>query len=322
MFINKIALIFLFIPAFLFLQGCQDNIILPDTDNLLQAPRLLYPPNNETEVAPSLIFSWSICRGARSYSLQVSTDSLFNTIVYDTSGITNTSHKVNGLLFFTKYYWRINAVNRYEISNWSTPFTFFTATDYCDGITIVNYFGKIYSVIQIGHQCWLKENLDVGTMIQGSDTAKDNSIIEKYCYDNSYENCNKYGGLYEWDEAMQYTIDEGAQGICPPGWHIPTHAELQTLKNTVGDDGNALKALGQGNGGGTGTNTSGFSALLAGYCGSGGGFYYLNIYAYFWSSTEGFLRYALSMYLENYDSYVDVHYFQMGNGFSVRCLKD
>jgi len=44
------------------------------------------------------------------------------------------------------------------------------------------------------------------------------------------------------------------------GWHIPSQTEFQTLNTEVINDGNALKAVGQG-----GTNTSGFSVLLSGY---------------------------------------------------------
>src|ERR1035437_1786144 len=72
----------------------------------------------------------------------------------------------------------------------------------CSGL--VAYSGKIYSTIQIGTQCWLKENLDVGNMIHGIDTAKNNGIIEKYCYNDDPANCTTYGGLYQWNEAMQY----------------------------------------------------------------------------------------------------------------------
>src|ERR1035437_4843578 len=36
---------------------------------------------------------------------------------------------------------------------------------FCQGIPTVTYSGKTYNTIQIGTQCWLKENLDVGTMI-------------------------------------------------------------------------------------------------------------------------------------------------------------
>ena len=47
-----------------------------------------------------------------------------------------------------------------------------------------------------------------------------------------------------------------------------------------------LKAIGQGSGSGHGTNTSGFSALLAGNRSYHGNFNNLVDYAYFWSSTE------------------------------------
>jgi hypothetical protein len=30
-----------------------------------------------------------------------------------------------------------------------------------------------------------------------------------------------YGSLYQWSEMMQYTTQQGAQGICPPGWRLP-----------------------------------------------------------------------------------------------------
>jgi uncharacterized protein (TIGR02145 family) len=83
--------------------------------------------------------------------------------------------------------------------------------------------------MQIGTQCWLKENLDAGTMILESQSASNNSIIGKYCYNDSLQNCITYGGLYKWDEVMQYVATEGTQGICPIGWHIQTIAEFQTL---------------------------------------------------------------------------------------------
>ena len=96
--------------------------------------------------------------------------------------------------------------------------------------------------MQIGNQCWLKENLDVGTMVEGSQNqGGHNGVIEKYCYNDDPSNCQTYGGLYQWHEAMQSSTTPAVQGICPPGWHIPTLAELETLKNEVEGDGNALK---------------------------------------------------------------------------------
>ena len=74
----------------------------------------------------------------------------------------------------------------------------------CPGIPTVSYDGKIYNTVQIGNQCWLKENLDVGTQIFREETylygetngfQTNNGIIEKCCYDNDEANCDKYGGL-------------------------------------------------------------------------------------------------------------------------------
>lgn len=197
---------------------------------------------------------------------------------------------------------------------------------FCPDCPTVLYEGITYHTVLIGTQCWLKENLNVGIMIPGSQNASDNGVIEKYCYDNDTANCTTYGGLYQWYEAMQYTTTPGAQGICPPGWHIPTYAEFQTLSTTVGGDGNALKAVGQGTGGGEGTNTSGFFALLAGTRISSGNFDYLGYYSYFWSSTESsappFGCCAVHLYLNGNDSGINHYPNFKGHGLSVRCLKN
>jgi uncharacterized protein (TIGR02145 family) len=193
---------------------------------------------------------------------------------------------------------------------------------YCSGIPTVTYSGKTYNTVQIGTQCWLKENLDVGTMIDSMANPSNNGIIEKYCYRNNPANCTTYGGLYQWNEAMQYVTTEKAKGICPTGWHIPTYAELQTLGTTVSNDGNALKAVGQGTGSGAGTNTSGFSALLAGDRSIYGYFHSLGVGTYFWSSTEYNATDAGDMFLIYNVSGV---YFDIDSkvyGYSVRCAKD
>ncbi len=95
--------------------------------------------------------------------------------------------------------------------------------------------GQNYNTVQIGDQCWMAENLNVGTMIDGSDdqTQQTPEVIEKYCYDNNTANCDTYGGLYQWNEMMHYTTQEGAQGICPAGWHVPTDGEWCTLTQVV-----------------------------------------------------------------------------------------
>jgi len=196
---------------------------------------------------------------------------------------------------------------------------------YCIGTPAVTYEGKTYNTVQVGDQCWLKENLDVGVMINSitsADSMRNNGIIEKYCYNNNVANCNTYGGLYQWNEAMRYVTTPGTQGICPTGWHIPALAEFEALKAVVNNNSNALVAVGQGTGAGAGTNTSGFSALLAGARNSDGNFGYLGLTTGFWSTTEFYTSNAYSLTL----IYNDSNIFLIGNykefGYRARCIKD
>jgi uncharacterized protein (TIGR02145 family) len=208
----------------------------------------------------------------------------------------------------------------------------------CPNVATVDYAGKTYNTVAIGDQCWLKENLDVGTRINGSSEQTNNNTIEKYCYNDDPANCTTYGGLYQWAEAVQYKngatnttsaippLAGNIQGICPTGWHIPTNAENSTLQTTVSNNGNALKAVGQGIldgwGDGRGTNTSGFSALLAGLSNYGGYFYSLGVYAPFWSSTQWDAAHAYFIHL-NYDySYIFFMDENKSEGYSIRCVND
>jgi len=183
--------------------------------------------------------------------------------------------------------------------------------------------GKVYNTVLVGNQCWLRENLDIGTRINGSQPQTNNGTIEKYCYDDNPANCNTYGGLYQWDEAMQYVTEQGTKGICPTGWHIPTMTEYMTLGGTVVGDANALKAVLQGTGNGAGTNSSGYTALLAGDRFDNGYFENLSHDAYFWSSSNYDETGAgnLNLYYDD-----DIIYLGLNDdkeyGFSVRCLKD
>jgi uncharacterized protein (TIGR02145 family) len=121
---------------------------------------------------------------------------------------------------------------------------------------------------------------------------------------------------------MQYSAVERAQGICPPGWHIPTSSDFQNLVVTVENDGNALKALGQGNYYGFGTNLSGFSALLSGERFIDGYFFSMGYYTSFWSSTErtSTSGYFFQLTFHNRQIILDGDY--KDYGFSIRCIKD
>jgi uncharacterized protein (TIGR02145 family) len=291
-------------------------------------PTLSSPANNAPYVAIPPTLSWNAASGATSYMLQVSTSSSFTSFIYNQSGLTSTSQQISGLNNSTAYYWRVNATNNYGTSGWSTPTWSFTTASgtsggsSCVGVPTVSYQGKTYNTVQIGTQCWLQKNLDVGTMIQVNQDASNNGTIEKYCYNNDANNCATYGGLYQWNEAMAYSTAPGTKGICPDGWHIPTKTEFETLGTAVSNNSNALKAIGQGTGSGIGTNTSGFSALLAGYRNNNSNFNNLGNNTNFWSSTENNSNNAYNMNLWNNDSNINMNNNNKNNGFSVRCVKD
>lgn len=184
----------------------------------------------------------------------------------------------------------------------------------CD-TTAIEYGGKIYHTVPIGNQCWLKENLDVGTMIQGVDTASDNGVIEKYCYNDDPQFCADYGGLYLWDEAMAYSISPGSAGICPPGWHLPTLDEYLTLESTVGEDQPDRYRAEK-------TNTSGFTAFLAGIRAQTGAFLDFGDFGNFWSSSEADID-------STFGYSFGIRWNQTGYGWdtkqygsSIRCLQD
>ncbi len=65
--------------------------------------------------------------------------------------------------------------------------------------TVTDVEGNIYSTVKIGDQVWMAENLNVGTMVTSVNTGSNhsdvsnNSIIEKYCYNNDANYCNKCG---------------------------------------------------------------------------------------------------------------------------------
>lgn len=194
--------------------------------------------------------------------------------------------------------------------------------------------GQTYNTVQIGTQCWMAENLNIGTMISGSSNQTDNSTIEKYCYNDNSSNCDTYGGLYQWDEMMQYITTEGAQGICPTGWHVPSDDEWKFLEGNVDSQYGIGNGIWEGTGfrgfdagknlqtvpdWSSGTDLFDFSALPGGIRWTNGLFYDLNSRAYFWTSSQGF---ANSRYLvDTYDS-VNRSSFGTTYGLSVRCLKN
>lgn len=85
--------------------------------------------------------------------------------------------------------------------------------------------GQVYKTVYLEDNWWMAESLRYGTIIPSDSNQQDNQIIEAYVYNNELKNIGKYGALYSWFEAMQYNDTEMSQGVCPDGWHVPSHME-------------------------------------------------------------------------------------------------
>jgi uncharacterized protein (TIGR02145 family) len=230
-----------------------------------------------------------------------------------------------------------------DVPETSETFSFQFATNIpCPGTPTVEYEGQVYNTIQIFSQCWLKENLNVGTMIPGNQAMTNNQIIEKHCYGNEPDSCNKYGGLYQWNEMIQYNINPvEAQGICPPGWHIPSDEEWKVLEGAVdkqygigdpewdyspgprgADAGTNLKSTTGWIQSGNGNDLVGFSGLPGGYnfWGSGSN---VGEAAWWWTSTPSIPDFSRERNLNYYSPKVTRFHGSINTlSCSVRCLSD
>lgn len=89
------------------------------------APVPISPLDMSVDQPLSTTFSWNTVSGATSYILQVSSDPLFSTFVFN--GMTSTaSHTVSSLACNTAYYWRVNARNYSFSGPWSSVWSLST----------------------------------------------------------------------------------------------------------------------------------------------------------------------------------------------------
>jgi len=204
----------------------------------------------------------------------------------------------------------------------------FTSAWACGDTITDNRDGQRYGTVQIVNQCWMSQNMNIGTRIDATVTMTDNGLIEKYCYNNDPAVCNTNGGLYQWLETVQYdTAVESVQGICPTGWHVCSDQEFKVLEMALGmtqahaDLSNIWRGTDQGTqlivGG-----TSGFDVLLSGNSGNGSFGMFGNT-EYTWTTTESGMLYAWRRCLRTGDPRVGRwNTFPKVYAFSVRCLKD
>jgi len=192
--------------------------------------------------------------------------------------------------------------------------------------------GQVYKIVTIGKQVWMAQNLNYETGAS-------------YCYKNQSDNCNKYGRLYTWADAMDSAgtwSSNGAEcgyaktcspiypvrGVCPKDWHLPTYNEWQSLFSAVGGRSGAglmLKSVSGWVNGGNGTDEFSFTVLPAGNGQTYGSGINEGTYARFWIPTEKKgderLNADYVYFASSSDNAISAS-LPKSYAFSIRCVKD
>ncbi|MCX6792878.1 MAG: prepilin-type N-terminal cleavage/methylation domain-containing protein [Candidatus Falkowbacteria bacterium] len=230
------------------------------------------------------------------------------------------------------------------------------------GQNITDRDGYVYTTVQIGPQCWMKQNLRTKTKPNGvamTNSISDNILInsERSCpavsgstIPGTEDDCAAYGALYTWAAVMNGTIIPGTQGICPDGWHVPTDAEFGVLEQYVADPGQSCDVSRNGvwacdKGGDklqtatqcrqrTPCGSSGFDAQLAGTRGPDGSTFsgrgYLGWWggqyggSYMYTSSLSGVTYGAPFYRAVHSEYTLILKVMAAavHGLSLRCIKN
>ncbi|MEI6436551.1 MAG: FISUMP domain-containing protein, partial [Bacteroidota bacterium] len=120
---------------------------------------------------------------------------------------------------------------------------------------------------------------------------------------------------YQWDELMRYQTAEGSQGLCPPGWHVPTESEWSTLFDFYQGASKAGSPLQD-------SIINGFKALRSGVFYLNSSWSFLDFATIFWSSTSSGQIKAISHGMNLHNFSVSLYPASRGNAFAARCLLD
>lgn len=328
----------------------ENTILYANEYRYLRTPVLVIPPTVLTKEASAVTQTFAASGGniisdgqgsitARGLCFATTPSPTIANTVINVNGTTGSSFNANlvNLLPDTRYYVRAFATNSAG-TGYGNEISFITplrgGAPCPESGTVTDASGNAYNTVQIGTQCWMKENLNTSKFSDGS-------VIPRIIQNNewsvreapSYSSINSYyGKLYN-----QYTISD-QRNVCPDGWHVPTSAEWKVLfdslggtsvaggklKSTASTDNTVCECGKWHNPNNFATNSSGFTALPGSgrsYTGSSLG--EEGKRAMFWTSdpphTDGGVRYY---YITNEYGGVYTNVMNRKYGYSIRCVRD
>lgn len=288
------------------------------------------PPENlsiTANSATSVTLNWNYSlTGHEGFKIERKIDNGSWEMMADNLNVNHRSFNDNGIdLNNYTYHYRVFAY--FAGYNSSKPEQSITFMFTCGANFTDERDGSQYETVQIGNQCWIKENLK---WLPSVSPSANGSNSDPYFYVYGYQGVSvlaakattdyqTYGVLYNWSAALN---------ACPDGWHLPADNEWTVLVDYLGGSsvaGGKMKTTGtthwySPNKGAT--NSSGFSGLPGGYRYGSGNFSYLGGNGYWWSSTQNTSPYAWYHYL-HYNN-ADIYRYNTNKelGFSVRCVRD
>lgn len=158
--------------------------------------------------------------------------------------------------------------------------------------------GNSYKTAIIGEQVWMIDNLKTTQNPQGVE-------IESFVGNDSLYNVEEIGRLYTWSVAMNDSVSEETQGLCPDGWHIPSDKEWFQLSDYAKEEGVELREV--------------FEPQFAGFYNNG--FNNIGVSASYWSSTKARDN-AWKRYFHKELSNVFRYHEKQENAISIRCIRN
>lgn len=151
---------------------------------------------------------------------------------------------ISGLTAGTTYHIRAYALTTAGIVySAETTVTTVFLPNLCTTRLVSDREGNTYNTVQIGGQCWLRENLRSTRFSDGNNIRAPSE--QEYTYKQSQyvpdDSLITYGLLYSPHAIMNgdsssSATPSGVQGICPAGWHLPSSNEWETLNSATGDN--------------------------------------------------------------------------------------
>jgi len=306
-------------------------------------PVITFPANDGDSVWADEVLRWTKCTDVNNQAVKYSVFINHNNSGYVqfVTGIQDTFARLQGFDSLEIKFKVIAYDSEEDSSTWSVERIAHLKA------VVTDIDGTTYHTVIIGNQTWMIENFRSTRYKDGSliplvtdDSSWSQLTTPGYCYYNNTMNADsikKFGVLYNW-----YAI--GTKMLAPPGWHVPTNAEWDTLQDyliangynwdgtTTGNkiakslaakkDWTASVFLGAIGNDLTKNNKSGFSALPGGYRECNGNFYCIGDNGHWWNATESDTLIGGSSGL----NCEDVSLFRNSNekscGFSVRLVKD